>query len=102
MSLIITFMFEPAKLQMNWASASGAKILRSAGAGAGAAAGGGVPMSTTGGCRHGQRRPRPVELAVEVRAHRPLGSSRDAALETQDSIDRLVPVAAAALGACAS
>jgi hypothetical protein len=24
MSLIITFMFEPAKLQMNWASASGA------------------------------------------------------------------------------
>jgi hypothetical protein len=28
MSLIITFMFEPAKLQMNWASASGAKNLR--------------------------------------------------------------------------
>jgi hypothetical protein len=29
MSLIITFMFEPAKLQMNWASASGSRILRS-------------------------------------------------------------------------
>src|SRR6266540_1732377 len=28
MSLIITFMFEPAKLQMNWASASGRRILR--------------------------------------------------------------------------
>jgi hypothetical protein len=26
--LIITFMFEPAKLQMNWARASGASILR--------------------------------------------------------------------------
>jgi hypothetical protein len=26
MSLIITFMFEPAKLQMNWASASGTSI----------------------------------------------------------------------------
>jgi hypothetical protein len=29
MSLIITFMFEPAKLQMNCASASGTSILRS-------------------------------------------------------------------------
>jgi hypothetical protein len=28
MSLIITFMFEPAKLQMNWASASGTRIRR--------------------------------------------------------------------------
>ena len=28
MSLIITFMFEPAKLQMNWASASGARNAR--------------------------------------------------------------------------
>ena len=28
MSLIITFMFEPAKLQMNWASASGARKAR--------------------------------------------------------------------------
>jgi hypothetical protein len=28
MSLIITLMFEPAKLQMNWASASGARKLR--------------------------------------------------------------------------
>src|SRR3954454_23007507 len=28
MSLIITFMFEPAKLQMNWASASGVRNLR--------------------------------------------------------------------------
>src|SRR5690606_10051908 len=28
MSLIITFMFEPAKLQMNWARASGTSILR--------------------------------------------------------------------------
>jgi hypothetical protein len=28
MSLIITFMFEPAKLQMNWASASGASSFR--------------------------------------------------------------------------
>ena len=28
MSLIITFMFEPAKLQMNWASASGAMKAR--------------------------------------------------------------------------
>ena len=32
MSLIITFMFEPAKLQMNWASASGARNLRRAAA----------------------------------------------------------------------
>ena len=29
MSLIMTFMFEPAKLQMNWARASGSSILRS-------------------------------------------------------------------------
>jgi len=29
MSLIITFMFEPAKLQMNWARASGTIVLRS-------------------------------------------------------------------------
>jgi hypothetical protein len=28
LSLIITFMFEPAKLQMNWASASEARNLR--------------------------------------------------------------------------
>jgi hypothetical protein len=28
--LIITFMFEPAKLQMNWASASGARNRRAA------------------------------------------------------------------------
>src|SRR6188472_4350281 len=28
MSLIITFMFEPAKLQMNWASASGSRNRR--------------------------------------------------------------------------
>jgi hypothetical protein len=28
MSVIITFMFEPAKLQMNWARASGARNLR--------------------------------------------------------------------------
>ena len=28
MSLIMTFMFEPAKLQMNWASASGTSIFR--------------------------------------------------------------------------
>jgi hypothetical protein len=33
MSLIMTFMFEPAKLQMNWARASGSSILRSAAAG---------------------------------------------------------------------
>jgi len=39
MSLITTFMFEPAKLQMNWARASGSSILRSDLAGAcGAAA----------------------------------------------------------------
>ena len=31
MSLIITFMFEPAKLQMNWARASGSSARRSAG-----------------------------------------------------------------------
>ena len=31
MSVIITFMFEPAKLQMNCASASGTSTLRSAG-----------------------------------------------------------------------
>ena len=31
-SVIITFMFEPAKLQMNWAKASGINILRNAGA----------------------------------------------------------------------
>jgi hypothetical protein len=30
MSLIITFMLEPAKLQMNWAKASGTSALRSA------------------------------------------------------------------------
>ncbi len=30
MSLIITFMFEPAKLQMNWASARGTSALRKA------------------------------------------------------------------------
>ena len=30
MSLIMTFMFEPAKLQMNWARASGTSIRRSA------------------------------------------------------------------------
>src|SRR5437763_3946678 len=30
MSLIITFMFEPAKLQMNWARASGARSRREA------------------------------------------------------------------------
>ena len=29
MSLIITFMFEPAKLHMNWASASGTSTARS-------------------------------------------------------------------------
>ncbi len=28
MSVIITFMFEPAKLQMNWANASGTSIRR--------------------------------------------------------------------------
>src|SRR5215213_7820159 len=43
MSLIITFMFEPAKLQMNWARASGARNLRGeiaepAGAGSSASA----------------------------------------------------------------
>jgi hypothetical protein len=31
MSVIITFMFEPAKLQMNWAKASGTSIFRSDG-----------------------------------------------------------------------
>ena len=31
MSVIMTFMFEPAKLQMNWAKASGTSILRKAG-----------------------------------------------------------------------
>jgi hypothetical protein len=36
MSLIITFMFEPAKLQMNWASASGRIIRRADRAGLGA------------------------------------------------------------------
>jgi hypothetical protein len=30
MSLIMTFMFEPAKLQMNWARASGTSIFRNA------------------------------------------------------------------------
>jgi hypothetical protein len=30
MSLIITFMFEPAKLQMNWARARGTSALRNA------------------------------------------------------------------------
>ena len=30
MSVIITFMFEPAKLQMNWARASGTRTRRSA------------------------------------------------------------------------
>ncbi len=32
MSLIMTFMFEPAKLQMNWARASGTSMRRSEGA----------------------------------------------------------------------
>ena len=32
MSVIITFMFEPAKLQMNWARASGSSARRNAGA----------------------------------------------------------------------
>ena len=31
MSVIMTFMFEPAKLQMNWARASGISILRNDG-----------------------------------------------------------------------
>jgi hypothetical protein len=30
MSLIMTFMFDPAKLQMNWAKASGTSALRNA------------------------------------------------------------------------
>jgi hypothetical protein len=34
MSLIMTFMFEPAKLQMNWARASGTSIRRHDGAAA--------------------------------------------------------------------
>ena len=34
MSVIMTFMFEPAKLQMNWAKASGTSIVRSDGLGA--------------------------------------------------------------------
>ena len=34
MSLIMTFMFEPAKLQMNWASARGTSIARRDGSGA--------------------------------------------------------------------
>jgi hypothetical protein len=38
MSLIMTFMFEPAKLQMNWARASGSSIFRSAEAVTGRAA----------------------------------------------------------------
>ena len=38
MSLIMTFMFEPAKLQMNWASASGTSIFRSDEAGTSRAA----------------------------------------------------------------
>jgi len=33
-AVIMTFRFEPAKLQMNWASASGTSILRSDRAGA--------------------------------------------------------------------
>ena len=32
MSLIMTFMLEPAKLQMNWARASGSSMRRSGGA----------------------------------------------------------------------
>ena len=32
MSVIMTFMFDPAKLQMNWARASGISILRNDGA----------------------------------------------------------------------
>jgi hypothetical protein len=38
MSLIMTFMFEPAKLQMNWAKASGTSIFRSDEAGTSRAA----------------------------------------------------------------
>jgi hypothetical protein len=39
MSLIITFMFEPAKLQMNWARARGTSALRNAPGGRPAASG---------------------------------------------------------------
>src|SRR5215208_8199209 len=50
MSLIITFMFEPAKLQMNWARASGARNLRRE-----AAEPAGPRSSVTGRLRLGDR-----------------------------------------------
>src|SRR5436309_15970904 len=63
MSLIITFMFEPAKLQMNWASASGTSILRRAGAGRED-----VLASAIRGVFRGvvRRHPRVVQLPVEA------------------------------------
>ena len=45
MSLIMTFMFEPAKLQMNWARASGTSTLRSDPVTAGAGRGSHDPTS---------------------------------------------------------
>src|SRR4051812_3765356 len=61
MSLIITFMFEPAKLQMNWARASGTSTLRRA-------AEGRVDVSATAGraFSHDRRPSRVIEPLVEV------------------------------------
>src|SRR5215213_5971872 len=61
MSLIITFMLEPAKLQMNCASASGTSIWRRAGA-----EGAGVTSTTARTRRHAQDPAGVVELVVEV------------------------------------
>src|SRR5438067_4435781 len=60
MSLIITFMFEPAKLQMNWARASGTSTLRRAEPGRA------VPSATgRRRCSHDGRSSRVVEPLVE-------------------------------------
>src|SRR6476619_6528646 len=62
MSLIITFMFEPAKLQMNCASASGTSICRNAGDGR-------VTVTAsieTGARRRRTRGVRVVEPMIEV------------------------------------
>src|SRR3954462_12916143 len=62
MSLIITFMFEPAKLQMNCASASGARKLRREIAALPAAGASGIPPTSdrrrTAATGHGVKCPR--------------------------------------------
>src|SRR5213076_2797356 len=65
MSLIITFMFEPAKLQMNCASASGTSTCRNAGGGRPATLSTRPTMATDGACRH-----HPAEMNRDGRSGR--------------------------------